>query len=186
MMSLLPHVRVIDKQYPPSSELKPLIDKVSDAAFGHWYWEGDVHDDRLSRTPVFRWAPAGWPHRGIYVVARLLWCETNAREPRRLMLDNTCGVYACVNPAHWIDARRPRLWTLPDESDALLVRRSYPTRVPVVHVRAGDSSFAACGIDVSRSHGGFIASVEASRVPITCDDCLKTWLGLQRPLKEIT
>ena len=194
MPLLLSHPRLLEDLYPPIDAIEALIDKQPT----HWYWEGDFHIDPFSRTPVFRWSPAGTRRSGLYVVARLLWAAAHPGEQKRLQLRNKCGVYACVNPEHWEDINRPRLWTLPDDADAELLRSRAATVVhdavdgtyegvrtvqERVHVRSNGSHFAVCG--AAFRHGQGVCVVDPC-LPITCEACLKEWRGLGRPLKEIT
>jgi hypothetical protein len=176
--SLLSHVKVIDKQYPPRAAYEHLIEKTTDR-FEHWYWEDDVHVDTCSRTPVFYWRPTNQGSRGIYVVARLLWVEANPGNYKRLRLHNTCGVYTCVNPAHWENPDRVRVWTLPGESAAELVRSIGET--DCVHIRTRGAHYMVCGTTASRS----AVFVLTERVPITCETCLRDWQQLGRLLEEV-
>lgn len=199
-MALIPHVFVIDEQYPSSRDFAHLIDK-GDTRHEHWYWDDEFHVGPFARTPVFRWSPTGQGRRGIYVVARLLWVEANPGERKRLELRSMCGVYCCVNPAHWENMSRERVWTLPGESAAELVRCTYLADVldPIdktvegyeqrttVHIRVKGSMFAACTSRLMR-HGrrrNNKTEVLVEREPITCEKCLAEWRKLGRLLEEV-
>lgn len=192
MPLLLPHVRVLDQKYPPREAYAPRID----VSPPHWYWDGDFFADPFSRTPVFRWSPEGHPHTGVYVVARLLWCDANPGEHRRLKLRNTCGVYGCIDPSHWEDVDRPRRFTLPDDSVDLLVRAPHHRRglvvrdramgsTVLVHIRSLAAYHAVCGLSFDGRVVGLGCSTVDKGSVITCEECLKEWQGLGRPLKEL-
>jgi len=184
MNTLRPHLYVLDKTYPPSSTFDHLIDKKLGAAHGHWYWDGDFHDDTVDRTPIFKWRALSPDRRvGKYVVARLLWIEANPGTYSRLTLRNTCGVFACVNPAHWENPHRERWWTLPADVDASLVniqRNGWPARI---HIRSNESLYTMCAIVVHDEGASTLPASEGHR--ITCETCLAAWQSLNRPLDEL-
>lgn len=192
MVELLHHHVVSKDQYPPVELLEPYIDRKTDA---HWYWEGDIREDPFSRTPVFHWRPGSDGARGMYVVARLLWAAANDGAHKRRNLVNTCGVYACVNPAHWVDADVKR-YTLPVGVNAQLLDRladkleieigmwgerevQSHDRVHVVHIVSEKARYTVCGM---LSRGGVVPQ---ERVAITCVNCLRDWKALGRPLEEL-
>jgi hypothetical protein len=180
--SLRGHVLVIDKSYPPSSVFEYLIDKTTGAEHGHWYWDGEFHIDPFERTPMFVWSPYPNGRRGKYIVGRLLWIEANPGDYGHLTLKNTCGVHACVNPAHWENPDRVRWWTLPEGADAALVRVRHSNNVRV-HICTIGSAFLMC---TAVQHPTISISLEkGSRAHITCEQCVHSWLSLGRTLDEL-
>lgn len=208
MFDLLGHPKIVDGIYPPRAAYQPWITVTPN----HWYWDRDEHpdhwellskvpDERHLKTPLFHWDPYGG-RSGKYTVARLLWCDVNNHTPKKyekLVLKNTCGWYPCVNPSHWIDKRALKQWTLPKDSTATLVQRSKsvgvfepgsdnenPERIgtrstPVIHIVAEDSAYTMCAVGRSDKN---VAHADKGSV-ITCDECLKEWRILGRPLLEV-
>lgn len=182
-MTLRSHFVVAHKSYPRSEVFEYLIDKTTDAAHGHWYWDGDFHIDPPERTPIFVWTPQPELKMcGKYIVARLLWVEANPGTYKHLILKNTCGVHACVNPAHWENPHRERWWVLPPDVEASLVVGLSP-HGPRVHIRSEDSVYMMCGNTLRNSEPHTVPAHE--RRVITCTECVEAWRGFGRPLVEV-
>ena len=168
---------------PPPDAVFALVEKTDN----HWYWLDEFYDDNVDRTPVFRWAATGYP-AGRYVVARLLWCWTHPESiTKRVVLENTCGLYTCVNPDHWHSLhllRRDHAFTLPTDTTASLRSRQYnpvllkPMHPALIHIVPEDTEYAMCGyrrLPMKHSLG----------TVITCKACIAGWRGYNRPLIEL-
>jgi len=161
---------------PPPELLEPFIERTPN----HWYWLGEFYDDNVDRSAEFRWA-AHAENAGRYMVPRLLWQYAHPEEAtKRVMLENTCGLFTCINPAHW-DKRRgairiPARIVLPDTVEAMPVVYSMETLL--VHIRRNDATSPVCG-------SGSVHKGLAKHTVITCDDCISTWVRTNQPFTEV-
>jgi hypothetical protein len=165
---------------PPADLLEPLIERTS----MHWYWLGDFVDDGMDRSAVFRWA-APDENAGQYMVPRLLWQMANPHEnPKRVLLENMCGLFTCVNPAHWQRRRGafkiPARIVLPDTVEALPV--VHHRWAVVVHILRNDAASIVCGHHVGRSSA---YQHLARTATITCEECISSWARLGQPYMEV-
>ena len=170
---------------PPAELLEPHIERTDN----HWYWCGEFVEDPFDRCAYFDWAPP-FEVNTRWMVPRLLWQYANpAVSPRRAMLENTCGLFTCINPAHWRQRRGairiPARIVLPDSVDAVPVSMNNVTVDPywqaellVVHVRRIDSINTMCG--AGPKHHGM-----AKTTVITCDDCIGAWVRANQPFTEV-
>ena len=160
---------------PPMELLEPYIDRDKH----HWYWLGEFYDDHLDRSAEFRWTAPAEPQT-LYMVPRLLWQLTHPEHQGRLLLENTCGLYTCINPAHWRKRqggfRIPARIVLPGHVEAVPMTSQQEV---VVHIRRLDVPHTVCGEGV-RSHGADKKTV------ITCDDCISIWVRKGEPYTEVT
>jgi len=149
-----PHARPSAAR-PLRSDVDPLVERTAT----HWYWLGEFTDDPLGDcAPAYR----------SFSVVRLLWEWEHGRDGRRLVLENTCGVYACVNLAHWRRRGAPAVArVLPAGQGAWPARGS--AGCFVTHVSRADTSHAACGARVS--------VFDAAPGVITCRACVKSWVS---------
>src|SRR5512142_2495343 len=115
---------------PPPELLEPYIERTDN----HWYWLDEFVDDGLDRCAVFVWA-APAEKQGQFMVPRLLWQYAHAEETARVLLENVCGLFTCINPAHWRKrqgaVRIPARIVLPEHVEATPVVASHLT----VHIR---------------------------------------------------
>lgn len=165
------------KVLPSVGLLDPFIERTEN----HWYWLAEFFDDGLDRSAEFVWAPPA-EKTTQYMVPRLLWQLTHPDvDMHRTMLENTCGLFTCINPAHWQKRRGgpkiPARIVLPDSVEAMPVL--YPSALLTVHIRRHDSINTVCG------HGPRHRGLAKATV-ITCDDCIATWIRLDQPYKETT
>jgi hypothetical protein len=163
------------KILPPLELLEPSIDRTAT----HWYWLESFYDDGLDRSAEFVWAaPAESSTR--FMVPRLLWQLTHPEDVgKRLLLENTCGLFTCINPAHWRDrhaqVKIPARIVLPDSVEAMPVM--YSPAALTVHIRWNDAITTICGHG-PKHHG------MAKPTVITCEECITTWVKLNQPYKE--
>ena len=160
---------------PPAELLEPFIERTPN----HWYWLGEFYDDGLDRGAEFRWAPYA-ENLAYYAVPRLLWHLANPDEPSvRALLENTCGLFTCINPAHWAKRRGairiPARIVLPEHVEAMPVMAA--NAVLTVHIRRVDSINTVCG------HGPAHQGCAKTAV-ITCDDCINAWVRTNQPFTE--
>jgi hypothetical protein len=146
---------------PPRGDVEQLVEHTAN----HWYWCGEFTGDPLGdNAPVFR----------SFSVVLLLWDWEHGRDGRRLILENACGVYACVNPTHWrrrgaavLSGSAPHSPVLPTGEDA------WPAQgVPggyAVHVVREDARSAICGVTYHRR-------TDAGTI-VTCRACVRAWLA---------
>lgn len=161
---------------PPLALLEPFVDRTPN----HWYWLDEFYDDGLDRSAIFLWTPPA-EVRVKFMVPRLLWQLTNPTQLHRVLLENTCGLFTCINPAHWRDRKAavqiPARIVLPDTVDAIPVVRPN-TRVNV-HIVRGAHATTLCGIlDVK-------CLKPDKKTPITCDECITIWVRLAQPFTEV-
>lgn len=162
--------------WPPLEAFAKHVEKTDT----HWYWLDEFLDDRLERTPVFRWVVEDH-NVTTWAVARLLWCiEHDALHRKHLTLENTCGLYTCINPAHWMNPIKvgDGDFTLPSDSGGSMRSVQFNRRLRVVHIVPADAGYTMCGLrSPNQTHPtGDI---------ITCAPCLKEWRGYGRPLLEV-
>lgn len=178
------HIRSGEGLFPPREAFFDQIEVTPT----HWYWNGDFYEEPFSRTPVFRWGAPG-RNKGIYVVARLLWCE-GKEQPKRLKLRNTCGVYACVNPEHWENPDRERRFVLPEGAPASLVEqlrwvvmsaKDIREAAHRVHIVSAEAGVTVCGVS---AYGPERRSADACSI-ITCKTCVFEWRAMGRLLEEV-
>jgi hypothetical protein len=160
---------------PPPELLEPYIERTE----YHWYWLGEFCDNHFDRCAEFRWAPPA-EHHTLFMVPRLLWQLAHPGESPRL-LENTCGLFTCINPGHW--RRRgagvviPARIVLPGHVDATPVVS--PSSAIHVHIRFSDTEHTVCG------HGPKYAGLDKTAV-ITCEECISSWVRTGRPYTEVT
>lgn len=167
---------------------RELIDPLVEVTPHHWYWLGEFYDDNLDRAAVFPWAP---PAEAVtrFMVARLLWCWANDGVGiKRLLLENTCGLATCINPAHWRYIRSvvSGNLSLPPEADAYLVRygamhdnmKSSGSTLRSVHIVRHDNAYTVCGVSTK--------SLCSTDDPlITCKTCVIEWRRSGATLVEV-
>jgi hypothetical protein len=173
----LPH-RGHTQTLPPAELLEPWIERTPN----HWFWLGDFYDNNVDRCARFRWA-APAEEAATFMVPRLLWHYANPTEPtQRLMLENTCGLFTCINPAHWSKRRGgvriPARIVLPESVEATPVM--HESAALVVHVRWNDAISTICGHGLRRAY----QNMPKTRA-ITCDDCIGTWIRANQPFTEV-
>jgi hypothetical protein len=163
------------KARPPLELLEPFIERTDN----HWYWLDEFYDDGLDRSAVFVWA-APAESKAHYMVPRLLWQLANPSDTERVLLENTCGLFTCINPAHWRKrqgaVRIPARIVLPEHVEAMPVISSH---LVTVHIRRLDVQHTVCG-EVQQVHGG------SKKTVITCDDCISAWVRSGQPYTEVT
>lgn len=169
--------RVLDGQLPPMEVLEPFIERTPN----HWYWLDEFFDDGLDRSAELRWGPLG-ESKATFMIPRLLWQLACAGPvPKQLMLENTCGLFTCINPAHWRDRRvalrMPSRIVLPDSVENMPI--AHINALVTVHIRQHDSTHALCGLQ-----GGHCNELP-KKAPVTCDDCIVTWVRAKRPYEEV-
>lgn len=159
---------------PPIELLEPYIERTNN----HWYWLGEFHDNNEDRSAEFRWA-APFESSTLWMVPRLLWQHTHA-DYGRLLLENVCGLFTCINPAHWRKRqgtfRIPARIVLPDTVEATPVM--HPLAVLTVHIRRLDSLSTVCG-------RGRDQHALAKTTVITCDECISAWVRTSQPFTEV-
>lgn len=163
---------------PPAELLEPLIERTPN----HWFWLGDFLDDNVDRSAKFRWA-APAEEATTYMVPRLLWHYANPTEPmQRILLENTCGLFTCINPAHWSKRRGavriPARIVLPESVEAIPVMQESATLT--VHIRWNDAIATVCGHGLRRAY----QNMTKAKV-ITCDDCISAWVRTNQPFTEV-
>lgn len=169
--------RVVDGLLPPMEVLEPHIERTPN----HWYWLLEFFDDGLDRSAEFRWGPPD-ETKATFMVPRLLWQMAHVGEvPKPLLLENTCGLFTCINPAHWRDRRgalrMPSRIVLPDNVENVPV--AHPNALLTVHIRQHDSSHTICGLM------GNHCNVLVKKAPVTCDDCISAWVRSKHPYEEV-
>lgn len=164
---------------PPRDFLEPFIERTEN----HWYWLGDFMERDLERGAVFSWAAPN-ERKTRYAVPRLLWQLEHPEDvEKRLLLENTCGLFTCINPAHWRKRRGsfkiPARIVLPESVEAWPVIH-HPDMIHSldVHIRFVDALAALCGRGVQ--YRGM-----AKTTVVTCDDCISAWVRLDRPYTEV-
>jgi hypothetical protein len=173
----LPHRgRTAHGLLPPEDLLEPLIERTPN----HHYWLGDFHDDGLDRSAKFRWAPPD-ENMVTFMVPRLLWQRANPDVRGRYLLENTCGLFTCINPAHWRRRQAalqiPARIVVPETVDAVPVAHTQDQLL--VHIRRMDAITTVCG-----RGAGFVALKRDA--PITCDECISAWVRTGQPYVEVT
>lgn len=163
---------------PPAELLEPFIERTSN----HWYWLAEFYDDNLDRSAEFKWA-AHAEGPGFFMVPRLLWQYLYPEEiPRRLLLENTCGLFTCINPAHWSKRRGairiPARIVLPESVEVTPVM--YESATLTVHIRWNDANTTVCGNGLRRA----FQNMSKGKV-VTCDDCIRGWVSLNHPFTEV-
>jgi len=162
--------------------MRLLVDLHVEITAHHWYWLLEFKETDDGRTAVFPWAPPAEPSTQ-FVVARLLWCwDNDGFGIKRLQLENTCGLFTCINPRHWryIKDLALRKFMLGEGADARLFEYPYLSEdgTKNVHIVRNEAYYTMCGASLRR----LVTSREKT---ITCDDCLKEWRGYGRPLEEV-
>lgn len=160
---------------PPMELLEPYIDRDKH----HWYWLGEFHEDWQDRSAEFRWA-APSENPTVFMVPRLLWQLTHPEHTGRLLLENACGLFTCINPEHWRVRRGgfriPARIVLPGHVEAMPV--TSPQAV-IVHIQRHDVPHTVCG------EGVWLHGTDKKTV-ITCDDCISAWVRTGQPYTEVT
>lgn len=159
---------------PPAELLEPFIERTDN----HHFWLGEFYDDGLDRSAVFRWAPLAETATS-FMVPRLLWHRANPDAPTsRVLLENTCGLFTCINPAHWArrgavpPARRIRL------GDGAARPVIAATSALIVHAMWDDAAHALCGA------GPRTRSFDKT-VPVTCTRCITTWVAAGHAYEDV-
>lgn len=169
----LPH-RGVTKVKPPIELLEPFIERTTN----HWYWLDEFFDDGFDRSAVFVWA-APAENKGQFMVPRLLWQYAHPDDVGRALLENTCGLFTCINPAHWRKrqggVRIPARIVLPEHVEAMPMIAQQLT----VHIRRLDVPHTICG-DGASLQGA------SKKTVITCDDCIAAWVRKGEPYTEVT
>lgn len=160
---IIPHAKP-RAPYPPRADVEALIERTEN----HWYWTGDFTDDPFGdNAPIYRYAP----HRKngpVFVVTRLTWYWEYGNDLKRLTLENTCGVYTCVNPAHWLRKSSSQAavnLVLPVDIRAWPVQGGRNS--VVAHIAHNDAVHALCGSTHERR-----CDVGTR---ITCNECVRAW-----------
>lgn len=177
-LALLHRGRVLDGQRPTMDMLEPHVERTPN----HWYWLLEFYDDGLDRSAAFKWGLPGEP-KATFMVPRLLWQLTHPdRSRHRLLLENVCGLFACINPSHWRDRRAalrmPSRIVLPDTVENVPVAHHY--MLVTVHIRQQDTASTLCGL--VNNH----FNVLARTAPVTCDECISAWVRAKQPYVEVT
>ncbi len=178
----LPHrATVCTGQFPPMELLEPLIERTEN----HWYWLGEFEEDWEDRGAMFPWKPPT-EKAGVYSVPKLLWMYANpALFGKRFVIENTCGLFTCINPSHWkrrMGAELPAAIVLPEDGDYAPVKSSIGRMYNHVHVANKDARSTTCG-----KRSGFKTRTHVpSNTPITCRECIEHWVRLGRPYTEPT
>lgn len=161
---------------PALALLEPYIDRTG----SHWYWLLEFFDDGLDRSAEFPWSPPD-ENRTNFMVPRLLWQLANPLHQGRLLLENTCGLFTCINPGHWrkrpVAAKIPARFVLPDNVEAVPV--THVNAMITVHVRRSDAQSTLCGV------GGRGCVALDKKAPVTCDECISTWVRSGQPYTEV-
>lgn len=158
---------------PPPEAYDELVERGD----GHWFWLGEFYDDGLDRSAMFPWTPPA-EQRVQFMVPRLLWHRANPDAPMaRVLLENTCGLFTCINPAHWArrggapPARRIRL------GDGAARPVIAATSALIIHAMWDDAAHALCGA------GPRTRSFDKT-VPVTCTRCITTWVAAGHPYED--
>ena len=173
----LPHQGRIDGDFLPGLDvLEPFIERTPN----HWYWLDDFATEGFDRSAKIRWAPPGH-NKVTFMVPRLLWQHANPDANHfRLLLENTCGLYTCINPEHWRPRhptfRIPARIVLPDTVDAMPT--AHPHATVTVHIKHDDALVAVCG------HATVLFPLKKS-APITCEECISHWVRKNLPFTEV-
>ena len=175
-LALLHRGRVYDGRLPPAETLEPFIERTPH----HHYWLAEFYDDGLDRSAEFKWGAPDEP-TVVFMVPRLLWQLAHPTETaKRLLLENACGLFTCVNPAHWRRRQAalqiPARIVVPDTVDALPVAHTQDQLL--VHVRRMDAIVTVCGRGT-----GFVALKRDA--PVTCDECIGSWVRTGQPYEEV-
>lgn len=175
-LALLHKGRLVDGKLPPMEVLEALVERTPN----HWYWLGEFYDDNLDRSAEFLWAPPN-ENPVKFMVPKLLWQLTNPEvDTKRILLENTCGLFTCINPGHWrkrlTSIRIPARIVLPDSVEATPV--VYPHVMVSVHIQRHGSLHPVCG-------GGKGWTGLHKSAPITCDDCISSWVRTGQPYLEV-
>lgn len=163
---------------PALEAFEPFIERTD----SHWWWSGDFKKFDCDNFAVLR-API--PPRGrlsgLYVVVRALWTYVHAHNRvDRLVLVNTCGSVACVNPAHIEREVRTRHVTLPPDAqmhDGVRVQLVQATNR--VHIAPVDVEHAVCGWRLRERRA------PPDGAAITCVECVSMWRARGYPLREV-
>lgn len=161
---------------PPRDLLEVPVEKTDT----HWYWDGDFKQYDGDRFAVFRWHYTK-TRSGLYVVVRALWSAEHSVDLKdRLLLLNTCGVVACVNPAHVERERKGRVFTIADDAKSLdgVAVHLYKAN-ELVHIMPDDIDYAVCGWRLSRH------TPRRAGEAITCEECVAMWRGRGHELLEV-
>lgn len=162
---------------PPRELVEPYIERTPN----HWYWLGEFYEDALDRSAEFRWAaPAEKTTR--FMVPRLLWQYEHAESlGKRVLLENVCGLFTCINPAHW----RTRQGTSPNPARILLSEdgKAWPAvqgqDLVTVHIQLPHEQDVLCD-------GRPLYRNLPKTTVVTCDECIGAWLHLGLPYTEVT
>lgn len=170
---------------PPAELLEPFIERTDN----HWYWLGEFYDDGLERSAEFRWAPPA-EHSTRFMVPRLLWQYLHpVRSTKRLMLENVCGLFTCINPGHWTE--RGVAQDVPTELRLLETSRAWPACFAVtalvptvgalVHILRDDAENAVCGAGGVRHNVKRVSMTEK----VTCYACIAVWVAQKLPYEVV-
>jgi hypothetical protein len=160
---------------PPLALLEPFIERNPH----HWYWTDEFFDDGLDRSASFMWAPPA-ERAARFMVPRLLWQLAHPEAAgRRLLLENVCGLYTCINPSHWVERGRahdlPARIVLPEGSEARPVL--HPGHL-LVHIARYREDTVTCGS--LRDFEG-----QPLRTPVTCYACIAVWVAQKQLYEEV-
>lgn len=169
----LSHRSVVQRgQYPPKELLEPLVERTDN----HWYWLGEFYDDNVDRCAEYAWYLDGCL-AGRYSVPKLLWSyEHPELNSTKLVIENVCGLYTCINPSHWkrrVASVIPTRIVLPEGLDAAPAQDRVNSTV--VHVVYTDSSAYLCGW-----RGAGCRRLDAG-TPVTCNACIVAWFRRSKP-----
>lgn len=174
-MRLCPSSVRAGKAFPPSNVLEPLIERTNN----HWYWLGDFTDNGVDRYATLSWAPPA-EAAGLYVVARVLWAHARGdAAPARVALGNACGLFTCINPAHWVEvtSNRKKKFSLPKDCGARPCALG-SGHGKIVHVVRDEDAYTVCGLTR-------FSRMPAVSTVINCKDCIATWRSKNAPLIEV-
>jgi len=163
---------------PPSELLESFIERTNN----HWYWLGEFFDDGLDRSAEFRWAPPA-EHSTNFMVPRLLWQYLHPEHTgKRLMLENACGLFTCINPGHWTE--RGVAQAIPTELRLLETSQAWPAQtagIALVHIIRSDAESAVCGAGGARSRLHRVPLTEK----VTCYACIAVWVAQKQPYEVV-
>lgn len=159
---------------PPQELLEPHIERTPH----HWYWTEEFFDDGLDRSAYFDWAPHA-ERSTKFMVPRLLWQLAHPNDVgRRVVLENVCGLYTCINPSHWVERGRahdlPASIVLGGEAAA---RPMVHPGATLVHLVRHVEETSACG--TARGLAGVVQTT-----PVTCYACIAVWVAQKQPYEE--
>ncbi len=152
---------------PPGDLLEPHIERTDN----HWYWLGEFIEDAFDRCAYFDWA-APYEKSTRWMVPRLLWQLAHSDvNVMKLVLENKCGLFTCINPQHLAQRNlvvpNPARIVLPEQVEAQPV--VYIGNVLRTHIRCDGFERTMCGRVK-------MCTVLDKTAPITCDACIAAWI----------